>query len=213
MFNALLPKGAPFFELLLKQNQFLCEVSSELVNIFESSADRDFADDEKLRQSMATLESEADRIHLAIRRHLTNAFITPIDREDILRISNAQEETIDLYNNMTDRFHLLELIHIPPFMLRLASTLKTMTPLVRSMLEGLSKKMDSHNTRQFLALRDECEKLLREGIKELYDVKNIGPDGIFIIVKWTRGYDRMELIVDHMVKLFEAIEEAILKHV
>ena len=213
MFNALLPKGAPFFELLLKQNQFLCEVSSELFKIFENSSDKDSADDKNLRQIISTLEAEADRIHVAIRRHLSNAFITPIDREDILRISNAQEEIIDMYNNMIDRFHLLELTRIPPSMILLAGTLKTMMPLVRLMLECLSKKEDSHTTRQFLSLRDECEKLLREGIKELYDVKNIDLDSLFIIVKWTRAYDRMELIVDNMVKLFEALDEAILKHV
>jgi len=206
MFNALLPKGAPFFEFLLQQNQFLCAVSAELVNIFESGSDEG-------EQKISKLEAEADRIHLTITRHLSRAFITPIDREDILRINNAQEEIIDLYNNLTDRFHVLELTRIPFPMLQLASTLKLMAPLIRSMIEGLSKKKDSHNTRQFLALRDECEKLLRTGIKNLYEAEKLDMEALLGIVKWTRAYDRMEQIVDHMVTLFEALEEAVLKHV
>jgi len=208
MFSAILPKGAPFFELLLQQNQFLCAVSAELVNLFENSSN-----DEELRQGIFKLEADADRIHLIITRHLSHAFITPLDREDILRINNAQEELIDLYNNLTDRFHLLELTSIPPAMIQLALTLKAMTTLTRSMIEGLSKKTDSHNTREFLSLRDECEKLIRTGIKELYETGNLDLETIFAVIKWTRAYDRMEHIVDQMVKLFEAIEEAVLKHV
>ncbi|MDR2725928.1 MAG: DUF47 family protein [Candidatus Adiutrix sp.] len=205
MFNALLPKGAPFFEFLLQQNQFLCTVSAELVNIFEGGSDEG-------EQKISKLEADADRIHLTITRHLSRAFITPIDREDILRINNAQEEIIDRYNNLTDRFHVLDLTSIPPSMLQLAIILKLMAPLLRSMLEGLSKKKDSHNTRQFLALRDECERLLRMGIKDLYEVEKLDMEALLAIVKWARAYDRMEEIVDHMVTLFEAIEEAVLKH-
>jgi uncharacterized protein Yka (UPF0111/DUF47 family) len=208
MFRTLLPKSVPFFELLLQQNHFLCAVSTGLTNIFEGKPD-----EEKLRQAISVQEADADRIHLSITWHLSETFITPIDREDILRISKAQEETIDLYNNLSSRFHLLELTHIPPPMIRLAHTLKQMAPLIRSMLEGLSQKKDSHNTRQFLSLRDECEMLLRDGIKTLYDVEKLDTEMLFAIVKWTRAYDRMEQIVDQMVILFEAIEEAVLKHV
>ena len=207
MFRAFLPKSVPFFDLLLQQNQLVCAVSAELVTIFEGKPG------ETLRQEISAQEAEADRIHLTIIRHLSETFITPIDREDILRINKAQEEIIDLYNNLSSRFHLLELTRIPPPMLRLAHTLKQMVPLIRSMLEGLSQKKDSHNTRQFLSLRDECEMLLRMGIKTLYDVEKLNMESLFAIIKWTRAYDRMEQIVDQMVILFEAIEEAVLKHV
>jgi len=208
MFKAFLPKSAPFFELLLQQNHYLCTVSTKLTNIFEGKQDG-----EQLRQEISAQEADADRIHVSIARHLSETFITPIDREDILRISKAQEETIDLYNNLSSRFHLLELTHIPPPMIKLACTLKQMTSLIRPMLEGLSQKKDSHNTRQFLTLRDECEMLLRDGIKTLYGVEKLDIETLFAIVKWTRAYDRVEQIVDQMVILFEAIEEAVLKHV
>ncbi len=208
MFTALLPKGAPFFELLLQQNRFLCAMSGELVAIFEGKPN-----DEQLRQKIATLEADADRIHLTITRHLSQTFITPIDREDILHINKAQEEVIDLYDNLSNRFHLLELTSIPFPMLQLARTLDKMAPLIGAMLEGLSQKKDSHNTRQFLALRSECEMLLRMGIRELYDLEKPDAEAVLSIVKWTRGYDRIEQIVDQMVTLFEAIEEAVLKNV
>ena len=208
MFKALLPKDAPFFELLLQQNQLLCSISAELVNIFEGKPG-----EAELRRQISTLEADADHIHLAITRYLSQTFITPIDREDILRINKAQEEAIDLYSNLSSRFHLLELTCIPPPMLRLAHTLEQMASLIRSMLDGLSHRKDSHNTRQFLSLRDECEMLLRAGIKGLYDVEKLDIETLFTIVKWTRAYDRMEQIVDQMVGLFEAIEEAVLKSV
>ncbi len=208
MFEALLPKSAPFFELLLQQNEFLCSISAKIVDIFESKPN-----DEAARKEISTIEADADRIHLTITRHLSHTFITPIDREDILHINKAQEEVIDLYDNLANRFQLLELTSIPFPMLQLAKTLKEMAPLIRSMLEGLSQKKDSHNTRQFLSLRGECEMLLRMGIRELYDLEKPEPEAVLAILKWTRAYDRMEQIVDQMVTLFEAIEEAVLKNV
>ena len=207
MLHFFLPKSAPFFKLLLEQNQVLCTVSALLVDIFEDK------DEKTLRRQISALEADADHIHLSITRHLSQTFITPIDREDILRINKTQEEAIDLYNNLANRFHLLGLSRIPPPMLELARTLRRTMPLVRTMIEQLSQKKDAHNTRQFLALRDACEMLLRAGINELYDLENLDAETVLAIVKWTRAYDRMEAIVDQIVALVETIEEAVLKHV
>ena len=121
MFTALLPKGAPFFELLLQQNALLCTVAIKVAEIFEGQVDM-----ERQRQEIISLEDEADRIYLAITKHLSQTFITPIDREDILHINKAQEDSIDLFHNLVNRFSLLELKQIRFPMLRISCLLKNM---------------------------------------------------------------------------------------
>ncbi len=208
MFTALLPKGAPYFELLLQQNALLCTIAVKVAEIFEGQVDM-----ERQRQEIIALEDEADRIYLAITKHLSQTFITPIDREDILRINKTQEDSIDLFHNLVNRFSLLELKQIRFPMRRLASLLKSMVLLTRSMLEGLAQKRDSHNTKEFQNLRGECEMLLSMGIRELYDLDNPGPEVVLDVLKWTRAYDRVETVVDQMAELAETLEEAVLKNV
>lgn len=208
MFTALLPKGAPFFELLLQQNKMLCTVAASVVEILENQTVID-----KIHREISSLEDQADTLHLTITRHLSQTFITPIDREDILHINKAQEESIDLLHNMANRLYIFEFTRIRFPMLQLARTLREMVLLTGSMLEGLSQKRDSHNTKAFRVLRSECEMLLSMGLGELHDLKEPTPEDILSILKWSQAYDRMELAVDQVTELAEAIEEAVLKNV
>lgn len=208
MFEALLPKGAPFFELLLDQNKILCEAADTLVDFFEKHPNNQ-AELSKITE----LEAKADVIHVAVTKHLSQTFITPIDREDILHVNKAQEEAVDLLRNAAKRIGLLELDEVRLPMLEVVRVLRSMVLLTRSMLEGLSKKIDSHNTSAFLALRDECEMLLSKGLGELYDVAEFTPKTLVGIIKWIRAYDRMELVINQVVILVECIEEAVLKNV
>lgn len=208
MFTALLPKGAPFFELLLRQNNILCTVAASLVQILENHTYMD-----KPHREISLLEEEADAIHLSITWHLSQTFITPIDREDILHINKVQEEAIDLFHNMANRLYIYEFKRVRFPMLQLARILKDMVQLTRSMLEGLSQKRDSHHTRAFRALRSECEMLLSMGLAELHDLENPTPNDILDILKWGQAYDRLELAADQVTDLAESIEEAVLKNV
>ena len=209
MITALLPKGAPFFELLLEQNALLCKAAANVAKIFEGKQ----PDADKLRQEITALEDQADHVYLAITRHLSQTFITPIDREDILHINKAQEATIDLVHNLSNRFYLLELKHVRFPMVQLARTIKNMVLLTGSMLEGLSQKRDSHNTKEFQFLCGECEMLLSMGIRELYDLDKPTVDSVLDLLKWTRAYDRIEAVVNQVTQLAETIEEAVLKNV
>jgi beta-glucosidase-like glycosyl hydrolase len=81
------------------------------------------------------------------------------------------------------------------------------------MLIGLSKKQDAHKTRVFRALRSDCDMLLSVGLAELYDRAEAEEESTLEVIKWTRAYDRLEQMVEQVVKLAEAIEEAVLKNV
>ena len=207
MFNSLLPQSAPFFKLLLEQNQILRSVAGAVVEILEHNNALD-----KQHREVATLEAKADNLHMVISRHLSQTFITPIDREDILHINKAQEEAIDQLHNMANRLYIFEFAKIRFPMLRLARTLHHMVELTGNMLQGLSKRNDSHNTREFRTLRNECEMLLSMGLGELHDLSDPTPANILEVLKWSQAYDRMELAVEQVVELAEAIEEAVLKN-
>ena len=124
-----------------------------------------------------------------------------------------QGEAIDLFHNLANRMYVFEFNVIRFPMIQLARTLKSMVFLTGSMLEGLSKKQDSHNTRMFRALRTDCEMLLSVAIVELYDLEQPTVQHIVDILKWSQAYDRAEIAMAQVNKLAETIEEAVLKNV
>ena len=208
MFPSLLPKTAPFFELLLQQNEMLNRAGEHLTQVLERPEEMD-----NPHKQVALLEEEADLVCLRITRELSQTFITPIDREDILRINQGQEEAVDNIHTLITRMHIYEFQRVRFPALQLVRTLEGMIKLTRAMLEGLSHKQDSHTTRAFRSLRGECEMLISVGLAELYDSSDTSPHSVMELIKWTQAYDRMEMTVNQVVKLAETIEEAVLKNV
>lgn len=209
MFTALLPKSAPFFELLMKQNQLLCSVTASLVEMLEN-----YSAVKEIHHRIAALEDDADKVFVEITRHLSQTFITPIDREDILHINKEQEEAIDILHGTVNRLYIFELSRVRFPMLQLARILDSMARVTGSMLNGLSKKKDSHDTRTFVSLNTEGEMLLSMGIVELHDL-DVAPsmENFHTILKYQQVYDRLEQVLRQLKQLGETIEEAVLKNV
>ena len=208
MFTKLLPKSTRFFDLLLQQSGLLLDVAKHM----EQSFIEPNTMDEKYK-IIALLEDEADALHARITRALSQTFITPIDREDILHINQAQEDCIDFLQNLATRMHIYAFEYIRFPSLKLMETMCEMLELTQMMVIGLSKKQDVHKTRAFRVLRSDCEMLLSAGLAELYDRAELQEDSILEVIKWTRAYDGLEQTVEEVVKLAEVIEEAVLKSV
>ena len=208
MFASLLPKSAPFFEMLIEQNGCLRAVASQLVRMGETPEHRDDA-----LKIIALQEEKADRVYQRVTRALSTTFITPIDREDLLRISRTQEEIIDNIQQLATRLHIYGCADIPFGELQLLRTLADMFALHHAMLEGLSHKRDAHKTRAFRSLRSDCDTLISAGVAELLDVKDVTSAALLNIMRWSQVYDRTEQVVALAVKAGETIEEAVLKNV
>ncbi|MBR4741951.1 MAG: DUF47 family protein [Desulfovibrio sp.] len=210
MFNVLMPKGAPFFEMLLEQNALLLGMMQSLVNFLTHTPH----EHEQHHKVNTDLEERGDVLYGKILRALSQTFITPIDREDILRISQKQEETMDCLHGLSLRLSIFDFEHVRFPAKQLAKTIQQMLKLTTKMLEGLAKKQDSHKTRAFRALRDEGDSLLAVGLAELMDTKDDFTSAQFLLIlKWNQAYERLSMVLEATVSLGETIEEAVLKNV
>ena len=163
---------------------------------------------------MSYVQEEADVLHSQIIRDLSQTFITPIDREDILRINQEQEECMDCLHSLSTRLHIFEFTGIRFPALQMARTISAMLDLSRLMLEGLAHRRDCHKTRAFRNLRGECDMLLAVGLAELLDEQQeITVPQIMRTLKWSQAYERMSILLEQVNALAETIEEAVLKNV
>ena len=210
-FSKLLPHDGNFFEQINQHANCILQAAQALSQLVTHYADP--AQRQQYTQQVIDAEDRADAITHAVNTMLHKTFITPIDREDILRINRVQSEAIALVYNLANRLYIFEFSVIRFPMIQLARILKDMTMLTEAMLEGLSKKRDSHNSRMFRALRADCEMILSMAIVELYDLEEPTVPDIMGILKWSQAYDRAEIALAQVTKLAETIEEAVLKHV
>ena len=169
MFPALLPKSAPFFSMLEEQNDLLRRMAALLVNMLEDVSNMDH-----VHKEIAFLEEEADLLHSKIIRALSQTFITPIDREDILRINQEQEECMDCLHSLSTRLHIFEFASIRFPALQMARTISAMLDLTYEMLAGLANRRDCHKTRVFRGLRSECDMLMMSGVRpQVWKAQNL----------------------------------------
>ena len=208
MFASLLPKSAPFFEMLQEQNRILCDMGALLGRMFEAGADKD-----AIHKEISLLEEEADKLHVRIVRALSQTFITPIDREDILRINQAQEDVMDCVQSLSTRLHIFEFSRARFPAVKLVQTMGGLLELSRLMLDGLTRREDCHKTRAFHELRGDCDMMLAVGVAELMDEDISSPQALMVLFKWSQIYDRIEIMLGAVNNLAETLEEAVLKNV
>ena len=195
--------------MLQEQNELLRRMASLLVSMLEDVTTMDH-----VHKEIAFLEEEADTLHGKIIRALTQTFITPIDREDILRINQEQEECMDCLQGLSTRLHIFEFSSVRFPALRMARTISAMLDLTREMLVGLSNRRDCHKTRAFRALRSEGDMVLAVGLAELMDEhQELTGKTIMQVLKWSQAYERINMLLEQVNALAETIEEAVLKNV
>lgn len=207
MLASLLPKSAPFFEMLLEQNELLCRTARTNLLLFSDVEHR-----LEYNNTITKLENEADLQYRAMLRALSSTFITPIDREDILRICQEQEETFDRFQRLAIRLTAYSMPEMLFPAMHTAEILANMLDLTTVMLKGLIKRHDAHKTRAFRTMREECDSLLALGLAEvLEDTEQQG--GVVMTLKWTQIYEALEFVIRQVTDLFEHIEEAVMKNV
>ena len=96
--DILIPQETKFFDLLEELSSQVRIASIELGSVFDNS--------NKL-STIEDLEHEGDRIVHEIYTMLDKSFITPIDREDISKLTILYDNVLDAIWDVTNRMHLM----------------------------------------------------------------------------------------------------------
>jgi predicted phosphate transport protein (TIGR00153 family) len=104
------PRELAFFDLLEKSAENLCEAIKHFHAELEANDSSRWLE---LRHRMKAFEHRGDDLNRDIIDRLDQAFVTPIERDDILHLSNALDDVLDLVDGVSERIVLyrVELIH------------------------------------------------------------------------------------------------------
>jgi uncharacterized protein len=205
------------FNLLPKDNKFydeLEELSDRVV-----SAAKQF---EAVVSSFPNFDGQLSNIEqdrLAARKvfgesllRLDQAFITPLDREDILGLINEMYGVVDRVSELSQRFRLYRLKDLHPTLAGQAKNLSTISGELNGIIRGLRHQKKLTDLKPGLdAVSDAMELVKRDRETFLRDLFTGNPDPLEVIKK-KELHDLLEEAIERSEEATETLARVLLKN-
>ncbi|KAF1300102.1 MULTISPECIES: DUF47 domain-containing protein [Enterococcus] len=172
------------------------------------SPDNLVSESEKIHE----LEREGDRIVTELTNELYDAFITPIDREDILVISERIDDILDGINGMTYLFENLVITEMRKDTDTFAEMVAKAAQGVHTATKEFHKFKNSKILRKMIDevnhTESDADRLYSDLKKELFTAEI----NVVEIIKWKDIYDRFEEIINASEDAVDIIDGMVIKN-
>ena len=140
-------------------------------------------------------------------------FITPLDREEILRLISKLDDILDFIDAAGHRMDLFEIREVPGEMVRLGEVLVQAQDRVAEVVHALPKLKKKADLARLLIeinrLENEGDQLHRSGIAALFhDYKN----DPLMVIKLKEVYEILEIAIDLCEDVADVVESIVLEH-
>jgi predicted phosphate transport protein (TIGR00153 family) len=157
------------------------------------------------------LETKGDRITRDVFKGLNKVFITPIDREDIMEIASTLDDVIDGIEASLARFDYLTVAKTDKYMQDFADVIVRSCQHILDAFKLLSKKKYlqlTQHTEQINALENEGDRLMREGIRDIFIHKR----DVYEDFKLKEIYERLEQTTDACEDVADILHSVVLRY-
>jgi uncharacterized protein len=201
-----LPRETSFFDLF---DQHIATTISGTQAFLALIHNGDSIDDKAKR--IKSIESECDAITHRCIEALHKTFITPLDRNDILRLISRMDDVMDYVEAAAERISLYELRTIPSGIRELAEILCRATVALQGALNGVRNMDNAADVRKHCIevnrLENEADSVLRNALAELF--KN--EKNPVQIMMWKEIYETLETATDRCEDVANIIEGVVLE--
>jgi len=157
------------------------------------------------------LETKGDQITRDIFNGLNKVFITPIDREDIMELASTLDDVLDGIEATLARFDYLYVEKTDAYMQDFSEVIVASCQHILDAFKLLSKKKYlqlTQHTEQINALENEGDRLMREGIREIF-IQKKDPYEDF---KLKEIYERLEQTTDACEDVADILHSVVLRY-
>lgn len=166
----LLPREDHFFTFLERQAVVADEAAIALKKLADGSAP------EEVANAVQEIEREGDAVVREMEEALAKTFVTPIDREDLQRLSQEIDDITDVINLAARYFHIYRVAAVTPPMRDLISMIAEGTQHVREAVPKLRKgdwAAIMESARSLRAVEKTGDVVFREGVRALFDSETL----------------------------------------
>lgn len=160
----LLPRDDHWFDMLEELARLSHEGAKALLEFGARSAD-------EVRSTVQNIEHQADDVVRRMEEALARTFVTPIDREDLHRLTSELDDIIDMMNLSARCFTLYHVKTPTQPMTSLAQRLEAATATIAEAIPKLRKhdyRGLIEDNRKIRAIEKEADTVYRTSISELF---------------------------------------------
>ena len=169
----------------------------------------DFRGTDEQWRAVEEYEHEGDKITHRILRTLHQTFITPVDREDIHKLTSALDDVIDFIEASAARMAMYRVSKPTPESQRLAGIIARCTDQIVRGVTALPRfELIQEHCIEINRLENEADEVARTAIAGLF----LGEAPPIEVIKWKEIYETMETATDRCEDVANLLEEISLKH-
>ncbi len=202
-------KDQYYFDVLIRCATFGCDAASFLQ---ESFAQFDPATVVARMEAIHEIEHKADDLKHEMIRKLGKEFITPIEREDILTLSQELDNVVDCLDDVMQRLYMHNVLALRGDMLEFVELIVRCTQALHRALEEFPNFKKSQTIVVHIVevnnLESEGDALYLEAMRRM----NTGESNPINILAWTHIYEGLENCLDACEHASEVIESVIMKN-
>jgi hypothetical protein len=196
------------FSVLLKN---ISANLKESANFFTEYKLKNVSDLKIFSEKMKELETKGDSYVHEVIKELNDAFITPIEREDILHLAMSMDDVLDGLEGCSALFEMYSITSADDFMVKFVEAIQGSVHEIDKAVVLLSNKKLTQIREHAIKIKDfesKCDNILRQSIKNLFTVEK---DPIRII-QYKEIYENLEDIADYCQSVANTLETIIMKN-
>jgi hypothetical protein len=183
----------------------------ESANYFTEYKLKNVSDLKIFSERMKEYESKGDSYVHEVIKELNDAFITPIEREDILHLAMSMDDVLDGLEGCAALFEMYSITNADEFMIKFVDALQGSVLEIDKAVDLLSSKKLPKIREHAIKIKDyesKCDNILRQSIKHLFTVEK---DPIRII-QYKEIYETLEDVADFCQEVANTLETIIMKN-
>ena len=192
---ALKQKKFNYFDAFEAQTELACQEAKLLIEIIENygEAENLLTDIERAHE----IEHKADTICHDVFTSVSTDFVTPIEREDIISITNTLDTIIDYMEATVQRFYMLDVKAMHPQASEFAHLILKSCEALKVAMGDFRNFKNSKNLRQRVVdvndVEAEADNLFIKVSHELFSDRSLDP---LYVIAWDKLFQRMEDTAD-----------------
>ncbi|AEC01401.1 DUF47 domain-containing protein [Parasphaerochaeta coccoides] len=174
---------------------------------------RNYTDVENAADAIHAIEHEADEKLHDFCYHLNRAFITPIDREDLLQLGSQTDSITDAIEDISLTLDMLSVKTVREDILPISTLMVKACVTLQEAFKEFEHFKTSKNLARHIIDVNHCEesadRLYRSCVKTLYADDNADP---LMVIRWKEIYEGMESVMDACEDVADLIEAIAIKN-
>ena len=195
-------------DVLEEQAVNLVKATSYLVEFMSSYK----MDGESRYKIIKDLEHQGDQITHRLFTILDKTFVTPLDPEDISKLTSAIDEVLDATEGVANRFVLFTIQAPTPYMIELSKILLSASQEVQLLITRIRNLKSASDlidhSKNIVNYEHKADTIYRTAIAELFKTNNNPIE----IIKLKEIYETLEGALDRCADVADVVEDIALKY-